>query len=122
MPEKDSDESKAQLFLQLVLMFQTAALQQMGKIMNPLTNKIEKELSQAKFSIDILGMLHEKTQGNLTEQEKKFLDHVLFELRMNYLDEVKADEKKKEKEKPESVEKKENQDKKADEEHRSSRD
>ncbi len=115
MPEKDSDESKVQLFLQLVLMFQTAALQQMGKIMNPLTNKVEKELSQAKFSIDILGMLQEKTRGNLSEQEKKFLDHVLFELRMNYLDEVKADQKKKEEEKPESPEKKEDQEKKADE-------
>ena len=115
MPEKDSDESKVQLFLQLVLMFQTAALQQMGKIMNPLTNKVEKELSQAKFSIDILGMLQEKTRGNLSEQEKKFVDHVLFELRMNYLDEVKADQKKKEEEKPESPEKKEDQEKKADE-------
>jgi hypothetical protein len=122
MPEKDSDESKVQLFLQLVLMFQTAALQQMGKIMNPLTNKVEKELSQAKFSIDILGMLQEKTQGNLSEQEKKFLDHALFELRMNYLDEAKAEEKKKEQEKPESAEKKDNQDKKPGEEHPSSRD
>lgn len=122
MPEKESDESKVQLFLQLVLMFQTAALQQMGKIVNPLTKKIEKELSQAKFSIDILGMLQEKTQGNLSQEEKKFLDHVLFELRMNYLDEVKAEEKKKEQEKPESADKKENNDKKAGEGGQSSRD
>lgn len=113
MPEKDSDESKIQLFLQLVLMFQTAALQQMGKIMNPLTKKIEKELSQAKFSIDILGMLQEKTQGNLTEEEKKFLDHVLFELRMNYLDEVKKEEKEKEEDKRESPEQKGSQEEKA---------
>ena len=115
MEEGNSKDSKIQLFLQLVLMFQTAALQQMGKIMNPLTKKVEKDLDQAKLSIDILALLQEKTQGNLTEQEKKFLDHVLFELRMNYLDEAKTDQKKKEEEKPESLEKKKNQDKKAEE-------
>jgi hypothetical protein len=96
MEEGNSKDSKVQLFLQLVLMFQTAALQQMGKIMNPITQKVEKDLNQAKFSIDILGMLQEKTQNNLSPEEKKFIDHVLFELRMNYLDEAKAEKKDKE--------------------------
>jgi len=81
-------EEKEDLFMQLVLMFQTAAMQQMGKVINPLTKKIEKDLAQAKFSIDMLGMVEEKTKGNLNEEEKKLLDHVLFELRMNYVDEV----------------------------------
>ena len=76
------------LFFQLVAMFQSAAMQQLGKLMNPVTNKIEKDLEQAKNSIDILGMLEVKTEGNLSEKEKKFLEHVLFELRMNYVDEV----------------------------------
>ena len=99
MEKGNSEDSKGQLFLQLVLMFQTAALQQMGKLMNPLTHKAEKDLNQAKFSIDILGMLQEKTQGNLSPEEKNFLDHVLFELRMNYLDEVKSEGKEKEEKK-----------------------
>ena len=45
-------EEKEGLFMQLVLMFQTAAMQQMGKVINPLTKKIEKDLAQAKFSIE----------------------------------------------------------------------
>lgn len=76
------------LFLQLVIMFQTAAYQQMGKVKNPLTDKLEKDLAQAQFSIDMLGMLEEKTKGNLSEEEKKYLELALYELRMNYLDEV----------------------------------
>jgi hypothetical protein len=99
MAEESSKNLKEQLFLQLILMFQTAALQQMGKIMNPLTQKVERDLNQAKFSIDILGMIQDKTSGNLTQEEKKFLEHVLFELRMNYLDEVKSEEKEKEEKK-----------------------
>ena len=108
MEEGNSKDSKIQLFLQLVLMFQTAALQQMGKIMNPITKKVEKDLNQAKFSIDILGMLQEKTKNNLSPEEKKFIDHVLFELRMNYLDEAKAEGKEKEEKKTQPEEKKEN--------------
>lgn len=111
--EKKQDEA---LFLQLVLMFQTAAMQQMGKLLNPLTKKIEKDLNQVKFSIDVLGMIQEKTKGNLSEEEEKFLHHVLFELRMNYLDEVKGDQKRKEEEKTESEVKKEGQEKKGDKE------
>src|SRR3989337_210992 len=79
------------LFLQLIIMFQTAAYQQMGKIKNPLTDKIEKDLSQAQFSIDMLGMLADKTKNNLSEEEKKYLELALYELRMNYLDEVKKE-------------------------------
>jgi len=79
------------LFLQLVIMFQTAAYQQMGKVKNPLTDKVEKDLAQAQFSIDMLGMLEEKTKGNLSQEEKKYLELALYELRMNYLDEVKKE-------------------------------
>lgn len=108
MAEGNSKSLKGQLFLQLVLMFQTAAFQQMGKIMNPLTKKIDKDLNQAKFSIDMIEMIQEKTKGNLTQEEKKFLDHILFELRMNYLDEVKSEGKEKEEKKTQTEGKKEN--------------
>lgn len=99
-------EEKGSLFMQLVFMFQTAAMQQMGKVINPLTKKIEKDLSQAKLSVDMLGMIEERTKGNLSDEEKKILDHILFELRMNYVDEVEkeqkvaAEEKVKEEKKP----------------------
>lgn len=93
---KDETEKKEEYhFIQLVLMFQVSAMQQMGKIQNPITRKMERDLNQAKFSIDMLEMIQQKTEGNLSESEKKFLDHVLFELRMNYVDEMNKDKKEK---------------------------
>jgi hypothetical protein len=75
------------LFLSLVSMFQAAAMQQMGKLVNPITNEVERDLEQARASIDILEMLQAKTKGNLTQMETDFLDKVLFELHMNFVDE-----------------------------------
>ena len=76
------------LFTQVVLMFQGAAWQHLGKVMNPASNKVERDLAQAKNTIDILGMLQAKTKGNLSDNEQKFLEHALYELRMNYVDEA----------------------------------
>ncbi len=76
------------LLTQLVLMFQTAALQQMGKLKSPLSDKIEQDLAQAQISIDMLEMLHTKMKGNLTPEEQKILSTVLQELKLNYVDEV----------------------------------
>jgi len=85
------DESKhdinSLLFTQLVMSFHAAAWQQMGKVTDPLTGKLERNLELAKNSIDILGMLGEKTKGNLAEHEAKFLQQVLTQLRMNYVEE-----------------------------------
>lgn len=80
------------LFMQLVMMFQGMALQNLGKVMNPMTNQIERNLEQAKNMIDILGMLDAKTKGNLNDNEQRLMEHVLFELRMNYVDELKKDD------------------------------
>ena len=84
-------------FIQLAAMFQMAALQQMGKLVNPVSGEVEKDLQQAKNSIDLIEMLAEKTKGNLTPDEAEFLDKILFELRMNYVDEVRRSEKEAEK-------------------------
>ena len=81
-------------FMQLVSMFQVAALQQMGKLANPITNEIERNLEQAKASIDRIEMLKDKTRGNLSDTESEFLEKVLFELHMNYVDEADKDAKK----------------------------
>jgi len=78
-------------FLQLVFTFEATAMQHMGKLVNPITNKAERNLEQAKFSIDLLGMLEEKTKGNLTEQESRALTNVLYTLRINFLDELAKD-------------------------------
>jgi len=77
------------LFLQLVAMFQYAAMQQMGKLPNPATGKIERDLEQARVSIDMIEMLQSRTQAVRSAREGEYLDKVLFELRMNYVDESK---------------------------------
>ena len=74
-------------FFQLVLSLQAAAMQQMGKVMSPITGKIERDLTAAKTSIDMIEMIQRKTEGNLTEDETKLINHVLYELRLNYVDE-----------------------------------
>lgn len=76
------------LFTQLISMLHTAAMQQMGKIKNPITDKIERDLSQAQFSIDMLDMIREKTRGNLSSEEERLIQTVLRELKLNYVDEV----------------------------------
>ena len=86
------DQQNELLFMQLVMMFQGMALQNLGKVMNPVTNQIERNLDQAKNMIDILGMLDEKTKGNLNDNEQRLMEHILFELRMNYVDELKKDD------------------------------
>jgi len=57
----------------------------LGVLANPVTNKMEEDFVQAKFIIDTLGMLKEKTKGNLNENEAGLLDNVLYELRMQYV-------------------------------------
>ena len=98
--------------LQLIYSLQAASMQQMGKVMNPMTNKIERNLALAQNSIDMLAMVEEKTKGNLSEEEMKLLSHVLYELRLNYLDESKKkDTGKVEKEKDEHSENNDNPEK-----------
>jgi len=80
-------------FMSLVLSLSQAAMQQMGKITNPLTGKIERNLEQAKVTIDMLEMLKEKTKGNLVKEEEKLVNDTLATLQLNYVDEVKKEEK-----------------------------
>ncbi len=80
------------MFYQLVLSMQANAWTQMGKTASPLTGKVERNMGQAKLSIDMLEMIQSKTVGNLTDEEKKLLENTLYQLRMNYVEEVKKDQ------------------------------
>ena len=80
-------------FYQMVLSLQAQAWQSLGKVASPLTGKIERNLEQAKFSIDMLEMLQRKTEGNLSDDEKRVIEHALYELRMNFLEEQKKGDK-----------------------------
>ncbi|MFM6977053.1 MAG: DUF1844 domain-containing protein [Sphingobacteriaceae bacterium] len=78
-----------QLFASLLYLFHTSGMQGLGKLMNPVTQKIEKNLEQAKESIDMLDMLKQKTQGNLSPELNRLLEQFLTDLRLNYVDESK---------------------------------
>ncbi len=83
------DKQKQEImFTQLVLMFHTAAMQQMGKLKSPLTDTLERNLEAAQNSIDLLDMLREKTKGNLSAEESRLLLQVIQELKLNYVDEA----------------------------------
>ncbi|HCN37657.1 MAG: DUF1844 domain-containing protein [Ignavibacteria bacterium] len=80
-------EKVNELFKSLVYSFHFQTMMNLGKIKNPVSDKIEKDLNAAEMSIDILEMLKTKTAGNLDESEVRFLDAVLTEVRMNYASE-----------------------------------
>ena len=80
---------EAALFLQLLLGLQQAAMVALGKLMNPVSGKIERNMEAARNTIDTLSAIANRTQGNLESDEQRVLTQVLTDLRMNYLDEVK---------------------------------
>jgi F0F1-type ATP synthase membrane subunit b/b' len=81
-------EKNDQLFIQLLYIFQASAMQALGKIKSPITGKIEKNIEQAKQSIEMLEMLKEKTKNNLSDELIKALDTFLSEVRLNYVEEM----------------------------------
>lgn len=76
-------------FQGLIMSIYAACWQQLGKIANPITGKIDRNLDHAKYSIEMLSMLKEKTKGNLTDEELKTLQEMIANLQMNYVDEAK---------------------------------
>ncbi|HSL89490.1 MAG TPA: DUF1844 domain-containing protein [Ignavibacteriaceae bacterium] len=76
------------LFIQLVMQNQQMAMMSLGKLENPIAGKIEKNIEFAKLSIDTLDMIKEKTKGNLSEYEEKFLNETLRELKLAFVSET----------------------------------
>ena len=60
----------------------------LGEVHNPMNDKIEKNLTQAKFIIDTIVLLREKTLGNLNTQETDTLNALIYELQMKYVEAV----------------------------------
>ncbi|MBU4140571.1 MAG: DUF1844 domain-containing protein [Candidatus Omnitrophica bacterium] len=88
--EKELSEIR---FIQYVSILTNAGMQQMGKIMNPVTGKTDKNLEAARATIDLISMLKEKTRGNLTANEEEVISNALANLQLNYADEVNRMEK-----------------------------
>ncbi len=82
-----NDDKNKQLFLSLIYSFQMQTMMQLGKLANPVSGKIEKELDGAQVTIDMLDMLKEKTVSNISDDEKRFLDQVIADLKLNFVEE-----------------------------------
>jgi hypothetical protein len=72
-------------FPSYLLSYYTQGLVLLGEVPNPYTNKKEEDTEAARHTIDILTLLEEKTKGNLSQDEQKLLENVLYELRMKYM-------------------------------------
>jgi len=79
-------------FISVVYFFATIALQHLGVIKNPLTDKIEENLDLAKYTIDTLDIIKEKTKGNLTKEEESLLTSTLSDLKLTYVKEKEKEE------------------------------
>ena len=74
------------LFANLIMMLSSSAMQQLGKIVNPMTNKTEVNVEGARMTIDMIEMLKEKSTGNRDEEEEKMLTEILQTIQMNYVE------------------------------------
>ena len=100
-------EKNDQIFLQLIYMFHTSAMQGLGKVSDP-TGKINRNLEYVNQTIDLMEMLLVKTKGNISEEIEKMLTQMISELKLNYVDEKSksVEDKKKEEVKESSTKKK----------------
>ncbi len=80
------------ILLGLVMSLQMAAMQQLGKIKNEMSGEIERDLTTARATIDMLEMLKVKCRTDTPAGVLRILDTAVMDLQMNYLDEVKKDQ------------------------------
>lgn len=74
--------------MMLIQQHQQIGMMGLGKLKNPATDAIERDLASAKYAIDTLSVLEKYTEGNLPKELKGFLDQTLTTLRLNYADEA----------------------------------
>jgi hypothetical protein len=75
-------------FATFVFSLNSAVLVHLGLIEDPASGQPAKNLPLAKQTIDILGMLEEKTRGNLDSDEENLLKNILYDLRIRYVRET----------------------------------
>lgn len=77
-------------FSTLVLSLSTQAMISLGQIPDPMTQEINQNIALAKQTIDLLGILDEKTKGNLSKEEESFLKQSLTDLRLLFVQRCKG--------------------------------
>jgi hypothetical protein len=89
-PPEEGEEDRRALapmdFSTFVLSLGSSAMVNLGKVPPPDSTETHKDLAAAKQIIDILGVLEEKTRGNLDESEEKLLKSLLYDLRVSFVD------------------------------------
>ena len=80
-----AEEKMEASFSMLVMSIASSAAMSLGVAPHPETGQTSKDKPMAKFNIDLLLMMQEKTKNNLNEEEKKFLDSLVTDLQMKYL-------------------------------------
>ncbi|MGH7948378.1 MAG: DUF1844 domain-containing protein [Candidatus Binataceae bacterium] len=73
-------------FSTFVVSLSTEALSMLGEIPDPVSGERRRDLTAAQQIIDIIGMLRDKTRGNLDHDEEQLVDAILFDLRMKYVE------------------------------------
>ena len=81
------------VLLSLTMNLQSMAMVQLGKVSNPATGEVERDLEAARGTIDILEMLKAKCRTGTPEPVLKMLDQSVMDLQMNFLDELKRERK-----------------------------
>jgi hypothetical protein len=76
-------------FSTFIISLSTQALMHLGEIADPQSGKVNKDIPVAKQLIDIIGMLKDKTKGNLDAGEDRLTEDILYDLRMKYVEAVK---------------------------------
>ena len=66
-----------------------SALVYLGELQDPATGQLTENLEGARQMVEILDLLQQKTKGNLTQEESRYLENALFDLRMQYLQKAK---------------------------------
>ena len=72
-------------FSTFIFSLNTSALLHLGEVPDPATGKQQEDLVMAKQTIDLIAMLEEKTRGNLTSDEENLVKHILYDLRLRYV-------------------------------------
>jgi Domain of unknown function (DUF1844) len=86
-PPAGSDEALPSIdFTTFILSLSHSALMHLGEAPHPDTSGVEKNLPLARQTIDLIGMLEEKTKGNLTGSEERLVGQILFDLRMRFVE------------------------------------
>ena len=89
MKEKPTEK---QLFDALISQTAYGIWVSLGKLQNPVNGETSIDLTQASIQIDMLGMINNKMHASLSDEEKEYIDKVLSEAKMNYLEVEKNEE------------------------------